>query len=235
MNPTLLSNEPGLPVFVKFEVQRCIRVMFGVESQYLPIDPRQVEGVLEPVRNETTLDEHPNLSLILSQQPGGVQMAMIDHCDGDVYLAADAGQDPHSEVSMARFAGEAWRVVGCEDGFPNEPYQLMTSESMLAAQSVCNGLQALLKPVRVALGMDGGSQSFIFTDRAAEVLVMDSAYAIQNKESGTLVINSPYLGHENEYAGEVYRGNLAPEAVSHFWGQVKAFEEPSTEVLAIGQ
>ncbi|WP_439126212.1 MAG: hypothetical protein ACNJA3_27990 (plasmid) [Pseudomonas rhizophila] len=231
MNPTQHISEPGQPLFIKFEVQRCIRVMYGIESQYLPIDPRQVEGVLEPVRNEQSLAEHPNLSLILSQQPGGVQMAMVDHCDGDVYLAADACQDPHSEVSMARFAGEAWRVVGYEDGVPDEPYQLMTSESMLAAQSVCNGLLALLKPVRVAVGMDGGAQTFIFTDRPAEVLVMDSAYAAQSKESGTLVINSPYLGHENEYAGDVYRGNLARDAVSHFWRQVEAHEDASAESL----
>lgn len=231
MNPTQQINEPGQPGFIKFEVQRCIRVIYGIESQYLPIDPRQVDGVLEPVRNEVSLAEHPNLCLILSQQPDGVEMAMIDHCDGDVYLAVHAGQDPHSEVSMARFAGEAWRVVGYKDGFPNEPYQLMTSESMLAAQSVCNGLLALLKPVRVALGMDGGSQTFIFTDRPAEVLIMDSAFASQSKESGTLVIKSPYLGHENEYAGAVYRGNLDRDAVSHFWGQVKAHEDASAEVL----
>lgn len=232
MIPTPHLNEPGSPVFIKFEVQRCIRVMHGIESQYLPIDPRQVEGVLEPVRNEESLAEHPNLCLILSQQPDGVEMAMIDHCDGLVYLAVDAGEDPHSEVSMARYAGEAWRVVGYEDGFPNEPYQLMTSESMLAAQSVFNGLAALLKPVRVALGLDGGSQNFIFTDRPAEVLVMDSAYAAQSKENGTLVIKSPYLGHESEYAGDVYRGSLARDAVSHFWGQVQAHEEAASEAKA---
>lgn len=233
MNATQHINEPGQPVLVRFEVQRCIRVMYGIESQYLPVDPRQVDGVLEPVRNEVSLAEHPNLSLILSQQPAGVEMAMIDHCDGDVYLTVDAGRDPYSEVSMARFAGEAWRVVGYEDGFPNEPYQLMASESLLAAQSVCNGLLALLKPVRVALGMAGGAQTLIFTDRPAEVLVMDSAYAAQSKESGTLVISSPYLGHEGEYAGDVYRGSLARDPINHFWGQVKAHDDARAEMLPI--
>ncbi|MBM5458674.1 hypothetical protein H8F21_13985 [Pseudomonas sp. P66] len=229
MNFPAQTNQPGQPKYVRFEVQHCLRVMYGIDSQYLPVDQRQVAAVLEPVSSVQSLDDHPNLSLIISQQPNGVEHALIDHCDGDVYLAADAGQDPNSVVSMARFAGEAWRVVGYEEGFPDEPYQMMVSDSLLAAQTMCNGLQALLKPVRVVLGMNGGAQQFICSDRAAELLVMDSAYAELNKENGSLVISSPYVGHMDEYAGEHYRSTPLTEMVQHFWDQIPGPEAGSQE------
>ena len=41
---------------------------------------------------------------------------MVDHCDGDIYLAADAGGDPTRENSTGRFAGESWRVVAYGEG-----------------------------------------------------------------------------------------------------------------------
>lgn len=230
MNFALVAQvPPAHPVFVGFEVQRCIRVMYGCEAQLYPIDPRQVEAVLEPVRNERSLNGHPNLVLILTLQPDGVEHALLDHCDGDIYLAVDSGQDTTGEVCTARFCGEAWRIVGRQEGLPGEVIELMATDSMLGAQSACAGLEALLRPVRVVLGMDGGAQQFIYADRPAELLVLDSKYAHQCGEQDSTVITTTFEGQSEDYAGEAYIANVLPDAVATLWDQLPS---PDAEAAA---
>lgn len=205
MTPSMIPTQApqDYPNFERFEVQRCIRVMYGNEAQYYPMDPRQVEAVFEIVRNETSLNAHPNLVLILLLR-NHIEHALIDHFDGDIYLAVDSGEDSTGEVCMAQFAGEAWRVVGYVGTAPDQPFQLMTTDNMLAAQSICHGLQALLTPVRVVLGREGGEQQFIISNRPAELFIMDN----------------PSTGPASEFKANAYMATCAPDAVATIWEQL---------------
>lgn len=219
------QTQPSQMNFIRFEVQRCIQVLFGHDKVHLPLDPRQIDAVLEPVWNEIGLDDHPSLSLITTVDANGVEHALVDHCDGDIYLAADAGGDPTCEISSGKFAGESWRVVAYDEGFPHEPYQLATSDHRDAADATCRALQALLAPARVVIGLEGGLLQFACADRSASVLVMDSSFAHLNQENSGLVISSPYQGHAAEFAGEHREVTVEPEAVNTFWGQLAAQQE----------
>lgn len=91
---TTLTPAPGIR-FVKFDIERCIRIVTEDGEHCLPIDSRQCEEILAPIALDGSLSigDHQRLNLI-TIEIGGDSYAAMDTIDGELYqLAANAESD----------------------------------------------------------------------------------------------------------------------------------------------
>lgn len=77
-----LTSAAGLR-FVKFDIERCIRIVTEDGEHCLPIDPRQCEDILAPIALDGSLSigDHQRLNLI-TIEIGGASYAAMDTIDG---------------------------------------------------------------------------------------------------------------------------------------------------------
>lgn len=175
--------------FTSFSTERCIRVLRDGEAPTLfPVDSRQVEAVLALAADADSL-RRQHLYLIETETRDGETFVMVDHCDGEVYLQADAGMDMDCVVSTGEFAGVCWRVLGFVEGREEAPVEMAVG-SARSASEICEGLRMLLEPTRVAVAMHGGTVEATVANRPAEVILLEGAPddVAAAKKDGFLVI-----------------------------------------------
>jgi hypothetical protein len=192
--------------FSRFEVERCIRVLQNGNGFFtLPIDSRQDENVLELIAPDIGFPPNSRYELIETAIDGQT-FAMIVEADrgyGALYVNGDYG-------------GVWWRVVGFEDGFPNEPFVLATTDCEDSAKCTCMSLQLLLEPTRVAVRVLAGEKIETVSDRPAEVLLLsetDDASDDDEESPSELNSASPWAGIKPTAA------IVVPEKIHSLWDQ----------------
>jgi hypothetical protein len=190
--------------FTSFAVERCIRVLVDGNGHFiLPVDSRQVESILEPIAADIGFGPDFDYSLI-ETQIDGQSFAMVveaDRAQGALYVNGEYG-------------GVWWRVVGYEDGFPNDPFVLGTTDCQDSAQCTYMSLQRLLEPARVAVRVLDGARSEIVSNRPAEVLLLiESGDGCDDDEEGSAEPDSvsPWAGIKPEAA------MVVPEKIQSLW------------------
>ncbi len=183
--------------FTRFEVERCIRVLDEGNGQFIrPIDSRQIESILEPIAMDIGFGPHFDYSLI-ETKINDQTYAMVVEVESEFDLLARLAENPGFQLASGGYGGVCWRVVGFEEGFPNEPFALATTDSEDSARCTCMGLQALLEPVRIAVRLVNGEQVETLSNRPAEVLLLNETYEAGDDDGENPVeveTASPWVG-----------------------------------------
>lgn len=191
-------NTPLIPAaglhFVKFDIERCIRIVTENGEYCLPIDPRQREDILEPIAQDESLsgEDHHRLNLI-TVEVGKSSFAAMDTIDGELFqLAADAASDDYSHsFSDASYGGVVWRVVGFLSDSPGDAIQLNYGNDEQGVRAVLGAFQGLLQPapapspVRIVVELSEGGLVGINSPHPVEVVIVSFDQWGEGKESGS--------------------------------------------------
>lgn len=200
--------------FSSFAVERCIRVMDEGNGQFIwPIDSRQVESVLEPIAMDIGFGPYFDYSLIETNVDGQT-FAMVVENDSDFDVLARLASDPEFQLARGGYGGVWWRVVGYEEGFPDDPFALATTDCENSARCTCMSLQVLLEPVRVAIRLLDGEQIETVSSRPAEVLLLNETDET-GKDDGD---GTSELDTESPWAGiKPTAAMVVPEKIQSLW------------------
>ncbi|SBW84599.1 hypothetical protein PVE_R2G0573 [Pseudomonas veronii 1YdBTEX2] len=177
---TTLTPAPGIR-FVKFDIERCIRIVTEDGEHCLPIDSRQCEEILAPIALDGSLSigDHQRLNLI-TIEIGGDSYAAMDTIDGELYqLAANAESDDYSHTfSEGSYGGVVWRVVGYLSNHPGDALQLNSGNDEAGVRAVLGAFQSLLSPApapsptRVVVELSDGGLVGIHSRQPVEAIVV---------------------------------------------------------------
>ncbi|MGE8063938.1 hypothetical protein [Pseudomonas sp. NPDC089569] len=200
--------------FSRFAVERCIRVLREGDGYLIhPIDSRQVESILEPIWRDIGFGPNFDLSLIETNVEGQTY-AMVVVSESDFDNIARSANVPGIRLASGEYGGVWWRVVAFEDGFPNEPFVLATTDCENSAQCTCMSFQRLLEPVRVAVRLVNGNQIETVSNRPAEVLLLnetDEVCEVDEEETSERDTASPWAGIKATGA------LVIPEKIQSLW------------------
>jgi hypothetical protein len=220
VNPMTQTTTPLK--FTGFSTERCIRILRDGEAPALfPVDSRQVEAVLALAADADSL-RRQHLYLIETETPDGETFVMVDHCDGEVYLQADAGMDMDCAISTGEFAGVCWRVLGFVEGSKDTSVELAVG-SARSASEICEGLRMLLEPTRVAVAMHGGTVEATVANRPAEVILLEGApddVAAAKKDGLALVTDAQGGTIAAEYVVTRSRADIDTHKTGLYWSQL---------------
>lgn len=146
MIPFTLSPTGAATHFTRFEVQRCIRIVNQDGEYLLPIDARQDESTLEPIKSVTILPPLFNAHLIQTEKDG-VQYAVMAASTGELYKqASEAAADDYScFFSPDSYAGISWRVLGFVSANPETGVQLNIGDDEAAVRAIGGAFQSMLE------------------------------------------------------------------------------------------
>lgn len=145
MNPITLSPTGAATRFTRFEVQRCIRIVNHDGEYLLPIDARQDESILQPIKDVTILPPLFNAHLIQTERDG-VQYAVMDASSGDLYSQASesAADDYSCFFSPDSYAGISWRVLGFVSSNPETGVELNAGGDEATVRAIGGAFQSML-------------------------------------------------------------------------------------------
>ncbi|MDF9778839.1 hypothetical protein [Pseudomonas baetica] len=202
--------------FSRFAVERCIRVLVDGYGHFIhPIDSRQVQFVLEPIARDIGFGPDFDYSLIETEVDGHTY-AMVVEAESEFDFLARLADDPEIKLASGDFGGVWWRVVGFEEGIPDDPFVLATTECEDSAQCTCMSLQVLLEPARVAVRLVNGEQIETVCNRPAEVMLLnetDEASDDDEESPSELDSASPWAGIKPTAA------MVVPEKIHSLWDQ----------------
>ncbi|WP_116827116.1 MULTISPECIES: hypothetical protein [Pseudomonas syringae group] len=178
-------NIPLIPAtglrFVKFDIERCIRIVTEDGEHCLPIDPRQREDILAPIALDGSLSigDHQRLNLI-TIEIGGASYAAMDTINGELYQrAANAESVDYSHTfSEGSYGGVVWRVVGYLSNRPGDALQLNSGNDEAGVRAVLGAFQSLLSPApahsptRVVVELSDGGLVGIHSQQPVEAIVV---------------------------------------------------------------
>jgi hypothetical protein len=209
--------------FSRFAVERCIRILVDGNGHFLlPIDNRQDEALLDPIANDIGLGP-ANLSLI-ETQVNEQTFAMVVELSSDLGKLAWSEGAAECQVSRGDFGSVWWRVVGFEEGFTDEPFQLATTDCEESAHSTCMSLQALLKPLRVAVRLLDGDLNYTVSDRPAMVVVLneDSDTEADDESEDDAPLSRGRSSTQSPWAGlKSISSHVTPDKIQGIWGQLE--------------
>ncbi|HCF4367717.1 TPA: hypothetical protein NI671_004967 [Pseudomonas aeruginosa] len=133
-------------IFSRFEIERCIRVVYEDEETLLPIDGRQNEKHLRLVADhDELLLEHPSLHLLESATIRG-PLALLAHEESDEHVAALYNEDDSIAYSTGEYGGVRWRVLGFTKNC-DAPTIMASGNCEASIGRIASSLQALLPSV----------------------------------------------------------------------------------------
>lgn len=183
MNPVFV-NSPA-PHFVKFELQRCIRICEQNGEYCLPIDPRQRDEVLAPVADYDQLNVMDSQRIALVEtRLEGVEYAALDTRDGELFgLAYDATEEnPDYNFTDGTYGGVVWALFGYFSAHNGEPILLHSGSSESAVRELLQAFNAMLatqrtwssdllarRPGRVVVDMTGGAIHAVYAEQPIDI------------------------------------------------------------------
>ncbi len=180
--------------FVKFDIERCIRIVTENGEHCLPIDPRQREDILAPIALDESLcgEDFRRLSLI-TVEVGSASYAAMDVIDGELYqMAANAGTDDYSHCfSEGSYGGVVWRVLGFLSDRPGDAQQLNSGNDEEGVRAVLGAFQALLQPApapsptRVVVELSDGGLVGVHSQQPVEVVIVCFDHEEEGEHSGS--------------------------------------------------
>lgn len=232
--------------FIKFDIQRCIRIVTENGHRLLPVHAQQREDVLAPVAGDEVLsgEDYSKLSLIEIEEDG-VYTAVLDTEDGVFFeLASDLKSCDFSHTfSDGSYGGVHWRVVGYLSDMPADPMQLCSGNDEAGIRSTLGAFQLLLDaaklanapvvpktaeaPVRVVVSHNSGKILDVNADGSVEVVLADF-------DAENLSDKARALGHESYFGSPValeststmHKSPVNEAIVAHYFDQLKS--EPLT-------
>ncbi|WP_439126232.1 MAG: hypothetical protein ACNJA3_28090 (plasmid) [Pseudomonas rhizophila] len=178
--------------FVKFDIERCIRIVTENGEHCLPIHPRQREDILAPIALDESLcgEGHQRLNLITGEI-GSAAYAAMDVIDGELYqLAANAGADDYSHsFSEGSYGGVVWRVLGYLSDRPGDAIQLNSGNDEEGVRAILEAFQALLSPAptptRVVVELSDGGLVGVHSPQPVEVVIVCFDHEEEGAHSGS--------------------------------------------------
>lgn len=145
MNAIANTRTEGLQ-FLKFEVERCIRIVVENGERCLPVDSRQVEAVLAPIALDESLDSHGVPLHLIQTESNGKTFALVAGEDDDLYVhALDCPEDDYSiTFSCGEYGGVVWRVIGYLSDRPDDGIQMSTGNDEKTVRQICSVLQSMV-------------------------------------------------------------------------------------------
>lgn len=143
MNTTTQIAATIAPHFIKFEVQRAIRIVNENGEHCRAIDARQDESILAPIMLDEDL--HDPALCLMESEIDGKYFAFVARTDDE--LAQQAGTlepwDNSLTHSDATYGGVVWRVLGYLSDRPDEAMQLQAGNDEAGINLTCAAFQAM--------------------------------------------------------------------------------------------
>ena len=245
MNTTTQIAATIAPHFIKFEVQRAIRIVTENGEHCRAIDARQDESILAPIMFDEAL--HDRDVGLMETEIDGKFYALMDKVDGPLYKQAMScdNLDFSCIFSDGSYGGVVWRVLGYLSDRPNDAMQLHAgndeagvNQTFAAFQSMkdaydnlaagaCQTAQAQSaalvpaddqKPVQVVVDISGGSIHGVYAKQPVDIVFLShDKHDLDEYQEG-----QGYLSLDNEpvalFSNHV-EGKGQPEVVDHYFAE----------------
>lgn len=192
MNATATANAPH---FLKFAVERCIRIVTENGEHCLPVDARQSEEILRSIAH----DDHLNMLLhdlqLIQTQVDGETFALMTPPSDDLYRQAlDAEPwDETCNIPEGSYGGVVWRVLGYLSDRPDDVLKLQAGNDEAEIRRICAVFQQMLDasykagpgtqnsvgiaapktaPIRAVVNLTGGAIHEVLCEQALEIVFL---------------------------------------------------------------
>ena len=245
MNTTTKNAASIAPHFIKFEVQRAIRIVSENGEHCRAIDARQDESILAPIMLDEDL--HDQALCLMESEISGEYFAFVARNDDEHFQLAgtlDAG-DYSLTHSDATYGGVVWRVLGYLSDMPNDAMQLWAGNDEAGVRQTCAAFQAMKdaydnlaavahqtaheqspalapaeaqKPVQVVVDISGGAIHGVYAKQPVDIVFLSH----DKHDLDEYHLGQGYLSLDNEPVAlfsDHVEGEGQPEVVDHYFAE----------------
>ena len=143
MNTSTHSAASIAPHFIKFEVQRAIRIVNENGEHCRAIDARQDESILAPIMLDEDL--YDRALCLMESEIDGKYFAFVARTNDEI--AQQGGTLEPWDYSLTHsdgtYGGVVWRVLGYLSDLPNDAMQLWAGNDEAGVKQTCAAFQAM--------------------------------------------------------------------------------------------